>query len=134
MISSVIQVYNAGLMYTVGPCLLNIQFIIQWMPNNQTGKIIWYWTMIQETSFSVDSPPSYAEAMEYVQLSPRQLIQVMVDQQCNNRQTNNALADNDQEIFMQKIKGLRRITKLVIIIQLAVFLFLIFVIICITCL
>ena len=88
----------------------------------------------QTSCYCVDPPPSYAEAMEYVQLSPRQLIQVMVDQQCNNRQTNNALADNDQEIFLQKIKGLRRITKLVLIIQLAVFLFLIFVIICITCL
>ena len=93
--------------------------------------------MAQEShtsSYCVDPPPSYGKTMEYVQLSPRQLIQVMVDQQCNNRQTNNALADNDQEIVMQKIKGLRRITKLVIIIQLAVFLFLIFVIICITCL
>ena len=46
--------------------------------------------MIQETSFSVDPPPSYAEAMECVQLSPMHLTQVMLDQQWNSSQTNSA--------------------------------------------
>ena len=56
--------------------------------------------MVQDSSTSpypVDPPPSYAEAMEYVQLCTRQLTLAMVDQQCNSRQNTSAGADNDQD-------------------------------------
>ena len=65
-------------------------------------------TIVEESSTSfypVDPPPCYAEAMEYVQLSTRQLTQAMVDKQWNRRQNTSAGADNDQdEDFVKETK------------------------------
>ena len=89
--------------------------------------------MIQETSFSVDSPPSYAEAMECVQLSPIHLTQVMLDQQWNSSQNNSATAAIDPEkAFVKEQSMNKKIGRWII--QLTVLILLIFVIIWITCL
>ena len=79
--------------------------------------------MVEE---SVDPPPSYAEAMECVQLSPRQLSQVMVDQQWNIRQNNSARSTNDQDDASAKELRTKKSNKIVCgIIQLAIMIFLI---------
>ena len=52
---------------------------------------------IKTSSFSVDTPPTNAEAMEYVQLSPTQLKQVMLDQQQNCLKNNSERLPIDQD-------------------------------------
>ena len=90
---------------------------------------------IKTSSFSVDTPPTNAEAMEYVQLSPTQLKQVMLDQPCNRIQNNYATTANDPEDAFAKEK---RKKKNNIIgqwyLQLSVFILLTFVVIWIACL
>ena len=121
-------------MYRVGPCLLNIQFSQQLMTNNHTKRLFDIGlTMTQETSFYVDPPPSYAEAMECVQLSPLHLTQVMVDQQWKSRQNNNANPSIEPEEAFVKEQRMNKNNKIGRwIIQLAVLIFLIFVFIWIT--
>ena len=90
---------------------------------------------INTSSVSLDHPPTYAEAMECVQLSPTQLAQVMENQQWNIIQNNYATAANDPEDAFDKEK---RKKKNNIIgqwyLQLSVFIFLTFVVIWIACL
>ena len=122
-------------MYRVGPCLLNIQFSQQLMTNNHTKRLFDIGlTMTQETSFSVDPPPSYAEAMECVQLSPLHLTQVMVDQQYKSRQNNNDNPCNEPEeaFIKEQMNKNNKIGRWII--QLVVLIFLIFVFNWITCL
>jgi t-SNARE complex subunit (syntaxin) len=65
------------------------------------------------TDMANDPPPSYVEAMEGVQLSPRQLLtrqemtQVMIDQQWSNLQHNTANINQERLIapVQQKKKG-----------------------------
>ena len=93
-------------------------------------------TMAQKfktTSFSADPPPSYAEAMAYVQLFPGHLTQVMVDQQCSSLQNNSAETDQD-EAFAKEQRKKKNNTIGWWILQLAVFIFLTFVVIWIACL
>eukprot|EP00090_Calanus_glacialis_P034927 TRINITY_DN59338_c0_g1_i1.p1 TRINITY_DN59338_c0_g1~~TRINITY_DN59338_c0_g1_i1.p1 ORF type:complete len:106 (-),score=20.94 TRINITY_DN59338_c0_g1_i1:24-299(-) len=91
--------------------------------------------MTQETSFSVDPPPSYAEAMECVQMSPQHLTQVMDDQQWKIRENNNANPGNEPEEAFVKEQRMKKNNKIGRwIIHLAVLIFLFFVFIWITCL
>ena len=85
--------------------------------------------MAQESSDCVDPPPSYADAIECVQLSPHHLTQVLVDQHWNRRQNN---GDNE-EVFdkEERMKRNNRIGSWIIV--LVVFMVLVFVIIWITC-
>ena len=90
--------------------------------------------MAPESSDSFDPPPSYAAAIECVQLSPNHLTQVFVDQQWNRIQNNGANPENDNEEVFDKEERMKRNNRIGSwIIQLAVFVFLIFVIIWITC-
>ena len=90
--------------------------------------------MSQESSDSVDPPPSYAEAIDCVQLSPHHLTQVLMDHQWNRRQNIDATQENDNEEIFYKEVRMKRNTRIGSwIIRLAVFIFLIFVIIWITC-
>ena len=83
---------------------------------------------INTSSVSLDHPPTYAEAMECVQLSPRQLTQVMLDQQQNNIQNNNARSPNDQEEAFAKELRKKKINKIVcLMIQLDVVIFPLFI-------
>ena len=76
----------------------------------------------------VDPPPTYAEATEGVQLSPGQLAQVMLDQQCNNIQNNSVRSPNDQDDASAKEVRQNKCNKIVCgIIQLALLIFLIFI-------
>ena len=83
--------------------------------------------------FSADPPPSYAEAMEYVQVSPGQQRQFMLDQQYNSLHNNSA--DTEKEDAFGKEQRKKKINKIGWwILQLAVFIFLTFVVIWIACL
>ena len=89
---------------------------------------------LNASSYSLDPPPSYAEAMECVHLSPRQLTQVMKNQQYNMIQNSNASPNNDQEKTFAKYQWMKKNFKIRRwIIQLVVWIFLIFVIILISC-
>jgi hypothetical protein len=56
------------------------------------------------SSFSADPPPSYAEAMAYVQVFSGHLTQVMVVQQCSSLQNNSEETDQDEAFVKEHIK------------------------------
>ena len=90
---------------------------------------------INTSSVSLDHPPTYAEAMEYVQLSPTHLAQVMENQQWNRIQNNYATAANDPEDAFAKEKRKKKINIIgQWYLQLSVFILLTFVVIWIACL
>ena len=82
-------------------------------------------TMVQDSSkypYPADHPPSYAQAMEGVQLSTRHLSQAMVDQHCNSRQNTSAGADNDQDedVVKEKKKKIIKYGCLIVILILLI--------------
>ena len=86
-------------------------------------------------SYSVAPSPSYAEAMECVQLSPRHLTQVMLEQQWNINQDINATAANDpEEAFANEERKKKDNNFGQWYLQLAVFVLLTFVVIWVACL
>ena len=80
-----------------------------------------YWALsicLSMAGKSSDPPPSYAEAMQVVQLSPRQLTEVVVDQQCNTTTGERPLeqARNEKKISCSTIAFVIFIIKVLIII------------------
>ena len=92
--------------------------------------------MAQESktsSFSADPPPSYPEPIEYAQVSPRHLTQVIMNQQWKSLLNNSS--ETDQEEAFAKEHRKKNNNKIGWwILQLAVFFFLTFVVIWRACL
>ena len=76
-------------------------------------------------SYSVAPTPSYAEAME---LSPRHITPVKVDQQQISMQENSAKSPNDpDDVFANELRKKKRNKIICLIIQLSIVIFLIFI-------
>ena len=117
-------------MYTEGSCLYSISDAKQLHTEKILYSINFFFTMMQElktTSYPADPPPSYAEAMAYVQLFPGHLTQVMVDQQCSSLQNNSEETDQE-EAFAKEQRKKRNNNIGWWILQLAVFIFLTFIV------
>ena len=110
-------------MHTIGNSLYSVSSV-------QLGKISFRSTMAQESntsSYSVYLSPSYAEAVECLQLSTRKLTQVMLDQQQNCLKNNRSLPIDQDDAFAKELRVENKNKIVCLIYQLAVVIFLIFI-------
>ena len=75
------------------------------------------------SSYSGDPPPSYAEAMQAEQLSPKQLTPMVVDEQCNNVLSTSVEAmAKQQRMKIYNKMGRWIIVSIILIVQVLIFL------------